>query len=968
MARAKKRVDLVEAYKINVGLHTTQGDNEQAALTALTACSKIFNLKFPLHPSRGELQRTAKRVWQELGERSIEDLIRLPTMTDPEMRRGVELLSTSLPAAYHVDTYLHDMMCCEVVSLSMRYGNTNGSPHGYVTFGATLGQVFEMWEEAYRFGKLANDLVDRPGFQGGKASTYFTIGLFIDHWVQHVRNEIPWYYKAFQSAIIYGDMNIACYASNAIVASRLVRGDPLAEVVAEAEKQLDFTRRARYYATYGDILSVYDVAQNLRGKSPSLSWYGMQDFDRAKFESHLMHSIRPLNPGIYYIYKTAAQVLNGNYEEAAAASVNARELTGTRWHRDECYYWTALALAAHYDHATLEKRKEYLKTLAAYREQFKIWKDHGPEKFMDKYALISAEIARIEGRDLEAGRLYEEAIRSAHENGFIQNEGVSCELASNFYRARGLDTITNAYLRQARSCYVRWGADRIVTRLEQKYPWLLEEERAAAARRIGARIRGVDAITVAKASQAISGEIVLSRLLETLMRIAMENAGAQKGCLIMARGGELSVNAMAAVKGSEIKVEILPAVPISSTVLPVGIINFVNRTHEKVILADATKDTMFSSDEYISSSNRPRSVLCMPIVRQAELVGMIYLENSLVSGAFTPDKLTILELISTQAAISLENATLYMALREQQERLQAIINNTTAVIYLKDTNGRYILVNRRFEDVFHVKAETVRGKTDIDIFPVAIADEFHANDLKVLETGKPMEFEETVQQEDGLHTYLSLKFPLYDISNKVYAVCGISTDITERKKFENAVNKAKVQAELYLDLMGHDIINMNQAIMGYLEITKDMLELGQVDKELVDKPLEIIKHSSKLIDNVKKLEQVQEGLVPLEDVDLCKVLSQVYEEFSRGVPGRSITINYRDCSGCIVKASRMLKDVFDNLVDNAIRHSTGPLTIDIEVSRIIEDGRTYYKVFVADNGPGIPDDTKKKIFTYPARA
>jgi GAF domain-containing protein len=228
-----------------------------------------------------------------------------------------------------------------------------------------------------------------------------------------------------------------------------------------------------------------------------------------------------------------------------------------------------------------------------------------PENFVNRYDLVSAEAARLEGRELEAERLYEDAIRSARENGFVQNEGVANELAARFYRARGFETIADAYLRHARACYVRWGADGKVRQLDAQYPRLQQEERTAAARDIGARAGGMDAITVVKASQAISGEILLSNLLDILMRILIENAGAQKGVCFWC--ATRSSRLRSGQGGGRSKCCGGP-VPLAS--VPESVVNYVRRTRETVILDDASEDNMFSRTNTSMQTSRYRFYVC----------------------------------------------------------------------------------------------------------------------------------------------------------------------------------------------------------------------------------------------------------------------------------------------------------------------------------------------------------------------
>ncbi len=321
----------------------------------------------------------------------------------------------------------------------------------------------------------------------------------------------------------------------------------------------------------------------------------------------------------------------------------------------------------------------------------KLWASHCKENFEHQYLLVEAEIARITGRDMDAMHLYEQSIESAHVNEFVQNEAIGYELAARFYEERGFDKIARTYLWEARSCYVRWGADSKVSQLDESFPFLQAGPQARAARGIGADVGQLDAITVVKALQAISGEIVLSGLLETLMRFVLENAGAQRGYLILADGEDLAIEAEARVEGQEIFV-VHPRQSTLTEVLPLSIANYVKRTGESVILDDASGRNMFSSDPYMGSK-KPVSVLCFPIVRQGNLTGLLYLENNLVKGAFTADRIAVLELLASQAAISLEIATLYQGLRRAEEKYRGIFENIMEGIFQTTPEGRIIAAN-----------------------------------------------------------------------------------------------------------------------------------------------------------------------------------------------------------------------------------------------------------------------------------
>src|SRR5208282_1118550 len=330
--------------------------------------------------------------------------------------------------------------------------------------------------------------------------------------------------------------------------------------------------------------------------------------------------------------------------------------------------------------------------LTAHREQLREWAENYPPTFGGKHALASAEIARLEGRDADAMRLYEQAIQSARENGFVQDEGLAHEVAARFYAARGFETIAHAYLRNARYCYLRWGALGKVRQLEQSHPQLREDPTTPPAiAMFGAPVEQLDIGAVVKASQAVSGEIVLDRLIETLMTIALEHAGAERGLLILLRGDTLQIEAEARIERKAVEVT-LRQETVTPAELPESLLHTVIRTQESVILDDASAQNPFSADEYIRQK-RARSVLCLPLVKQTKLIGLLYLENNLTPHVFTPARLAVLKLLASQAAISLENAHLYTDLRQEnserkraEEQLQASLEEKESL--LKEVHHR----------------------------------------------------------------------------------------------------------------------------------------------------------------------------------------------------------------------------------------------------------------------------------------
>jgi signal transduction histidine kinase len=404
----------------------------------------------------------------------------------------------------------------------------------------------------------------------------------------------------------------------------------------------------------------------MQGRTASFSSFNDAHFDEMTFERELGTRMS-YTIAWYWILKLKARFLSGDYAEALAAADTAKTFLSPAAFLIQLldyFYYTALAAAALYEKAPADDQNDWRERLMTHRDQLREWADSYPPTFADKHALVSAEIARLEGRDVDAMRLYEEAIRSARQHGFVQHEGVALEVAARFYAARGVATVAHDYRRNARDCYRRWGAEGKVRQLEQMYPELRPDPiRAPSTGMSGASVAQLDIGAVVKASHAIASEIMLGQLVRTLMTIALEDAGADRGLLILLRDGQPQIEAEATIEREMVEVR-LRQDPVSSSELPESLLHTVIRTRESVILGDAATASAFSADAYIRE-RRPRSILCLPLIKQATFIGVLYLENHLASHVFTPDRLSVLELLSSQAAISLENARLYADLLEE---------------------------------------------------------------------------------------------------------------------------------------------------------------------------------------------------------------------------------------------------------------------------------------------------------------
>ncbi|WP_437902817.1 AAA family ATPase [Sorangium sp. So ce327] len=804
MERARTKIERAAVVELAIALHVTRGQCARAVELGLS-CLRAWDIELSLPVTDAQVEEETESVRQALGGRAIEDLVNLPPMDHPEIKVAMRVLMGVNIPAYFVDVKLHYLLLVRMVKLSLRHGNAESSAQAYTAFARMFGPRFGRYREAYKFGKLGYDLADRGHALATKGAVFTLFGQQIVFWTRHYRESGHYARRGFNAAVEGGDWNNACY--NCIWAAMfpLLSGEPLEDALHLTEDRLAFVRKAGYAFVYDILLGARHLIQTLRGRPVHYAMLDGAQLDQAAFEARLGREGGVVPGCFHFSMKAQATFLLGSPRETLAATT--RVVVDYDWKLDacalyaECFYYRALALAALVDDdqdraAAPSPRPELPDGLLDCERQLGEWAASGPDNFLHKHALVRAEIARLRGQHLEAIGLYEQAISAAREGGFVQHEAIACELAARLYRDRGLSTPADAYLQKARAAYFRWGAHAKVEQLDQRYPFLVERKPIAPTVTFAVRAEQFDVLSVVKASQSISGELKLPRLLEMLLRIVVEHAGAGEGYVLLLREDRLSTAAAIAASGGAAR--LLDAGEAAADALPQSILNYVRRSHERVLLDDAAARHPFSEDAYFTRK-RPRSVLCLPIVRQARLLGVLYLENKLVAGAFTPGRLTVLELLASQSAISLENAMLYTdieqenaerrraerELRGSQATLQAIVDNSAATIYLKDRDGRHLLVNREVGRLLGMPTEQIVGKTSAELFPSTNLEIIADNDRRVLDSGEPLEFEEEVMMEDGPHTFLSLKFPLgEDVMPGV--LCGISTDITERKRAELA--------------------------------------------------------------------------------------------------------------------------------------------------------------------------------------
>ena len=801
--RAQSILESAAVSCMRINLYTTLDRSDSAVEVGLDYLRRVDG-EWPAHPTADHVQQEYSRLWLELGSRPIEAMLDLPLMSDAEKSATMDVLTVLTIPALFTDLNLCRLIVGRMATLSLEHGNCDGSCLAYEWLGGVLGTYFGKYEAGFRFGRLGLKLVEKHGLDRFKARVYVVFAVHVAHWTQPLQISRDVLRRGFLAARDAGDLSYATYSCIDLITNRFAAGDPLSEVEREAEDGLEFARKAYFGLAIDCITGQLRLIRMLRGRTPDFTSFNDAEFDEERFAQHLENNPQlAIGACYYWVRKLQACVYAGDGASGIVAASKVASLLWTapaQFEHAEYHFYGALARAAHCDKVLVEERSQHLEALAAQHQLLTVWAENCPENFANRAALVGAEIARIEGRVLDAMDLYEKAIRSAQANGFVHNEALANELAARFYAARGFEKIANGYLRDARYGFLRWGADGKVRQLDDLYPQLrVEEPISGPAGTIGAPVEHLDLATVLKVSQAVSGEIVREKLIDMLMRTAIEHAGAERGVLILTRDVEQRIEAEATTSGDAIIVRLRPAVG-SDAAVPESIVHYVGRTRESVILGDASSQNAFSFDPYIRR-HHARSILCIPLVNQAKLIGLLYLENSLTPHVFTPARLTVLKLLASQAAISLENTRLYRDLERREAKIRRLVDANIMGVFIWDFAGRIIEANEAFLRMLNCSREDlVSGRLSWrELTPPEWRDLTERGVVELTATGILQPYEKEYFRNDRSRVPVLVGSAVFEEGQDE----GVSfvLDLSEQKRAEDALRRsqahlAEAQAEL----------------------------------------------------------------------------------------------------------------------------------------------------------------------------
>ncbi|MBW4668452.1 MAG: AAA family ATPase [Cyanomargarita calcarea GSE-NOS-MK-12-04C] len=705
LLQAKTLLEKVKVYEVKIQAYGAQGKAVEAVNTALSFV-KLLGVEFPDNPSQSDVQFQLQKTTANLSNRSVEGLIDLPKMTEAQPLAVMLILSSAITLAYQVAPNLFLLIVLKQVNLSLQYGNAPLSAFVYVVYGFILCGVLGEIESGYEFGKLALNLLPQFDTKEVKAKIIQTFNAHIRYWKEPARQILRPLLDAYSIGLEIGDLEFAALSLNAYCYSSYFIGRELTEIKHEMasyshimnqiKQERVFYRNEIYRQAVSNLLGYVEKPDLLVGEV-----YNEEKMLPLHLESNDVCAL-------FYLYSCKLQLsyLFADYFQAIEnAAKTEKYLDGGIGQIvfPQYHFYDSLAQLAVYPDAEESKQKQILHKVTANQQKMQKWAHHAPMNYLHKYYLVEAEQHRVLSNNTEAMELYDCAISLAKENAYIHEEALANELAAKFYLEWGKEKIAQTYLTDAYYGYVRWGAKAKVDDLQKCYaqllsPILLQEQlnlhpiqKNSSSNKIflssisnpqtviGSRTTisdSLDLAAVIKASQALSGEIEIEQLLSTLMAVVMENAGASKCALLLKESDNLDLTVTVVSSSSTCKPTTeFPSTRLeSSNDVPISLINYVKRTQGILVIDNAMAEATCFSDRYFVH-HKAKSVLCILIVNQGKFIGILYLENNLTTGAFTRDRVELIKLITTQAAISLENAMLYKNLTVANDELQEYNHN-----------------------------------------------------------------------------------------------------------------------------------------------------------------------------------------------------------------------------------------------------------------------------------------------------
>ena len=686
--QARSWLDRVNTYEAKIQVCVAQNQLLQALQLAREVLEQL-GVSLPAQPTPADVKQALQQTQALLGDRSVESLLELPAMTAPDKQAAMVILASIGSAAYQAAPDLFPLIVFAQVNLSVQYGNAPKSTFGYVQYGLMRIALLKDIDAGYRFGQLGLNLLQRLNASQVAAKTVFGFNSFLRHWQEPAKATLSGFLQAYANGLETGDLehvalSLMCYSYTAYFSGQEL--STLRQTMEDHRQVMQQFRQDIYLRIQGIS---YQAVLNLLEPTAEPERLCSEHYDEDEMIQLHLEANQLLVLCQIYLNKLLLSYLFQRYEQALLNARLSEQYLGAAaglLHIPLFSFYDALVRLAVYPSASETEQTSILNRVAVHQEKLKEWAVHAPSNQAHRCALVAAERCRILGEKAEAIDLYDRAISLANEHEYLNEAAIANELAAKFYLEWGKERIAQEYLIEAYYSYARWGAKAKVVDLETRYPDLLapilrpsrsalsvndtiftSETLTSTMPFSSNMLDALDLAAILKASQTLSQEIELGQLLSTLLQLIIKNAGADKCVLLLLQDEHLFVKGLATVGAAPV---VLPGLPLEeSQDIPHQMIYRVKNRLEPVVLLDVTARTEFVTDPYFRRQ-QPKSILCSPILHQGKLLGIVYLENKLTLGAFTNERVHLLNLLCAQAAISLENAQLYQRSQDYAQELE----------------------------------------------------------------------------------------------------------------------------------------------------------------------------------------------------------------------------------------------------------------------------------------------------------
>ena len=789
------------------------------------------------------LQNEFDQSWIGSG-RTIADLYDLAVSDEREIGFIMELLGSLYASALMSYPDYLKVITITLVELSIKHGNTPISPIAYAWHGSSIAAVSDHYDDAYEFGQLAirlnEEKIHNPTIS---CKLYNMVANFIAFFKDPLRQTLPLLRRAYELGVASGDKLYAGYSVINEHRNALSTGLSLKAWLAADDEVITKLSLLDAQVMIEVRESFKSHVMRLMGKSLSIHSLDNDEFKEREYREK--YAEVPLFGVLLDSWRIQSSYLLEDYEDALALSCFDATAIDSFVLGTEMRFFGAITilyvLRTQPDHPESER---YLRHLNQYKQRIQVLAKTGPENFAHLWNLLEGEQARLDGQTMAAAGYFNTAITYAHDNRFLHYEALANELLADLYYENQLTESASSHIKQAYALYRRWGCDAKLILLQSKYPeWDLEStgrgERLASSSYLDETdiLKKVDFNSLVDASLALSSEMEIDRLVDKLMSVALENAGAEKCLLLMERkqywqivaeryghDGFSNHSSNLVEQDSDVNVADIATDTLNES-LPLHVFNYVTRSNQCLVLGDASSHKLSANDPYVIE-HQIKSLICIPLVHKGETRAILYLENNLGKNAFTQDQVSRLELLSSQMAAAIENAENYRLLADQELENRRLLKSLPVGIIVCDNDARityanplaYKLLKPKHKELSGLGIHEIEGRMLNETGDMISIEEHPVNLVLSQKTQiRGAVFGYQLNSESDPRWYMISAFPQYQ-NDQIDSVITCVIDITERRQSEQKVQHLAYHDSLtdlpnrsYLEMVVGRLINAAQA-------------------------------------------------------------------------------------------------------------------------------------------------------------